>query len=177
MRILPLIATFALVTSTLAVRADDADDNHEELFRARELSIDLFGGVAVGQETLENFSANEVEEDDELGAGIGANFFITRWLGIGADAYTENTAASVVDNTSVSLILRLPLDEAHLAPYIFAGGGYQFDPDEEEFAQAGAGLEIRVTPNWGLFIDGRYRFYDGSDNDVGIARLGVRLAF
>lgn len=180
MRITPLIAALALASSPLAVRADDDPDDadhHDELFRARELSLDIFGGVSVGKEVLEDFSSNAVEENGELGAGVGANFFITRWLGIGADAYTENTSDSVVDNASVSLILRLPLDDAHLAPYIFAGGGYQWDPDEEEFVQAGAGLEIRVTPFWGLFIDARYRFYDDSDNDVGIGRLGIRLAF
>ncbi len=168
----------AIVTCSLAAWADSPtfETPKEEVFRAQELSFDIFGSVSAGQETLDNISGNKISHDGRFGAGIGANYFFTRYFGIGADAYTENTDSSFVDSASANVIGRLPFDAVHLAPYIYGGGGYQFDLTESWFGQAGAGVDIRVTKNWGLFVDGRYVFTDKTSN-YGLGRVGVRLAF
>lgn len=153
---------------------DYSKDN--PLFLANEVSLDLFGTASVGQETLNDITDERVKDDGRLGLGLGVNYFFTRHLGLGGDAYTENVHDSFVDNASGNLIFRIPLDEIHLAPYAYGGGGRQFDPTELWFAQAGAGLEVRFTRHFGLFLDGRYVFTDGTGN-IGVGRLGLRGTF
>ena len=171
-----------LALPCLPVLAQNSSDNSQNtppsdwLFRANECSLDLFGSVSVGQEVINHISKERVEDNGRLGAGLGFNYFFSRNVGFGADAYTENAGHSFVDNTSGNLIVRFPFDSVHLAPYVYGGGGYQFDPSGLWFGQAGGGLEFRFTKQVGLFADGRYVFTDGTQN-FGVARLGLRLAF
>jgi len=160
----------------LTVATAQTPGNPDELFRADETSLDLFGSVSVGQETIDHISGEKIKEDGEFGAGIGLNYFFTRMLGLGVDAYSENTHGPFVDNTSGNLILRFPIDKIHLAPYIYGGGGYQFDPGEVWFAQAGAGLEVRFNQSVGLFVDARYVMTDETEN-FGVGRVGLRFSF
>ena len=44
------------------------------------------------------------------------------------------------------------------------------------FGQAGAGLDIRITPHWGFFADARYVMPQHVDN-FGVGRAGLRLLF
>ncbi len=138
--------------------------------------MDVFGSVSVGQEVINHISRDRVKDDGRLGLGVGGNYFLNRYVGFGADAYTENTDRSFVDDVSGNLILRLPFDAIRLAPYVYGGGGRQFDPSDIWFAQAGGGLEFRFTPRIGIFADGRYVFTDEKRN-IGLARLGARFSF
>lgn len=170
---LTLVGTFALTTAS-AIGADGAPE--DSLFRAHETSLDLFGSVSVGQETINHISKDRVRDNGRIGGGIGVNHFFTRNLGIGGDAYTENAAHSFVDSASANLILRIPIDSIRLAPYAYGGGGYEFDSRELWFGQAGAGLELRFTKEVGIFADARYVFTDGA-KDLGVGRVGIRLSF
>jgi hypothetical protein len=96
---------------------------------------------------------DKVEDEARLGWGLGANYFFTRHFGLAAEAYTENAGHSFVDDASGSIVVRFPFDKARLAPYLFIGGGYQFDPIEQAFGHGGAGLEYRFINNAGVFID------------------------
>ena len=146
------------------------------LFHANEFTLDAFGTVSVGKSTLDTLSASNVKRDGRLGAGLGMNYFFTPVVGIGGEAYTENTKHSFVDNANGHLILRIPIDVAHLAPYGFAGGGYQFDPVAQWTLHAGAGLEVRIVRQWGLFADARFVWADKTRN-YGLGRAGVRFGF
>jgi len=148
----------------------------DSLFQANDVSLDLFGSVSIGQQTINHISRERVEDNGRLGLGLGGNYFFTRYLGIGGDAYTENTQHSFVDNASGNLIARFPIDVIHLAPYVYGGGGYQFDPEGLAFGQIGGGLEFRFAKQIGLFADARYVFTDGTQN-FGLGRLGLRLGF
>jgi len=148
----------------------------EEKYRAHETSVDIFFSGSINQETVNHLNGASYEDDVESGLGVGLNHFFTRHIGIGAEAYSEDTERHFVDKASASLIARLPLGESGFAPYVYLGGGRQFDPIELSFAQAGAGLEFRFSPNVGLFLDGRYVLTDGAE-DHGLARVGLRLAF
>ncbi len=148
----------------------------DRLFSENELSLDLFGTGSVNQNTINNISGARVRHGGRLGAGAGLTYYATRYFGIGADAYTENTQHNFVDDASANLYLRLPLDAIHLAPYIYGGGGRQFDPAYATFAQAGAGVDIRVTRHWGFFVDARYVMPEHVGN-FGVGRAGVRLLF
>lgn len=175
-KLILMAGAVALVWSTL-LRAEDKEAAPiPEKFRAGELSLDLFGSASVREETFDHLSADRVRKDGRLGAGAGINYFFTHQFGLGADAYTENTKHSLVDNASANAIFRFPFQSIGLAPYIYGGGGHQFDPRDHWFGQGGGGLEVRVTPHWGLFLDGRYVLPDGG-KDFGVGRLGVRFAF
>lgn len=172
MKALHLLPLF-LLTSTLPVVAQ----SQPTLFRDREFSVDLFGSVSVGQETLDDLTGERFTDDGRLGAGVGLNYYLLRYVGIGADAYTENTARTFVDNASGNLLLRFPIESAHLAPYIFGGGGRQFDPDELWFGQVGGGLDVRITAHVALFADVRYVMPEKDAENFGVGRLGLRIPF
>lgn len=146
------------------------------MYRAMETSLDIFGTGSVGQETIDDITGFRYDEDLELGVGVGLNHFFTRNFGLGVEAYTEDTERHFVDSASANFIARFPIGESALAPYVYVGGGRQFDPIELWFGQVGAGLEFRFTAKWGTFVDARYVITDGAD-DHGLARVGLRLVF
>jgi hypothetical protein len=156
--------------------AETAGNNPSDLYRANELSVDAFGSGSLGKYSIDHFTGQRVRHDTQLGAGLGINYFFTRNIGIGADAYSENTTGSVVDSASANLTLRLPLGQSGFAPYIFGGGGFHFEEIRTQFAQAGIGMEYRFTPQIGLFMDARGVMPDHTP-DYGVARLGLRFAF
>lgn len=167
-----LSGTLALASG--ALRAEEGVG--EPYFPANKATLDLFGSVSIGQETINRLSSERVEHDGRLGLGFGGNYFFTTYLGLGADTYVENTGHSFFDNVSGNLILRWPFEAIRLAPYAYGGAGYQFDPSGLWFGQAGGGLEYRFTRVFGIFADARYVFTDGTKN-FGMGRLGVRLGF
>jgi hypothetical protein len=158
--------------------ADDTGMRYDQSakYRAHEMSLDVFGTGSVGRSTLKHLSGRRVREHGELGAGLGLNYFFCRYVGIGGDVYSENDTGALVDSASGSVIGRFPIGESGLAPYVFAGGGYQFDGLEVAFGQFGGGLEFRFTPHFGLFADARL-VYPEEVRYYGLARLGLRFAF
>ena len=146
-----------------------------DFYRACELSLDGFGTASLGEYTLKHLSRSRVRKSGQLGAGVGVNYFFTRYLGLGVDAYAEGTDGVFVDAASASLILRFPLGHSGFAPQIFGGGGRQFEGDFW-FGQVGAGMEYRFTPHVGAFLDARLVLPEEGQSS-GVARLGMRFAF
>ena len=151
-------------------------NNLEPIYRCNELSLDGFGMGSVGNYTLTHPSNNRVKNNSEGGVGVGLNYFVTRFVGIGAEAYSQNTTGVFIDNASGNLILRLPLGESGFAPYVLGGGGHQFDGAKLWFGQAGAGLEYRFCHNLGLFADARC-VWPNETKYYGVGRVGIRFAF
>ena len=174
------MASIGTLSATCCAHALDISADSSSLsaspYRAQELSIDGFGSLSIGQETIDHLSGDAVKQDGRLGAGGGLNYFLTRCIGIGGDAYSENTAGHFIDSASGNLIARLPLGETGVAPYIFGGAGHQFDEVAQNFGQAGAGIEFRFMEHAGFFIDARYVFADRTDN-YGVGRAGLRINF
>jgi opacity protein-like surface antigen len=170
-------ATIILSAAATAMAAEWMQYDQSDRYRNNEASLDLFGSVSINQETINHFSGKRVTHDGRLGAGLGANFFFNRYVGIGGDAYSEDTDMHFVDSASGSLIGRLPIGKTGLAPYVFGGGGHRFDPADRWFAQVGAGLEFRFTPNVGIFADGRYVIIEQGTPNYGVGRAGLRLSF
>ena len=169
-------ATILMLAATSALAQQASSNRPGDLYRANELSLDGYGTASLNKYSIENISGRRVRHNTRLGLGAGINYFFTKFVGIGADAYSENTSGAMVDSASGNLTLRLPLEGCGLAPYIYGGGGRQFDLNRVSFAQVGGGLEYRFTPQIGVFVDARWvlpehtRYY-------GVARLGVRYAF
>ena len=142
------------------------DRESATLFNPNELSMDLFGTWA----DRDRFGG----AGDHWGGGLGLNYFVNRYFGIGADSYLEEWKWPYRVNGSA--ILRLPIDRAGLAPYIFGGGGREFKYAPQWTLHAGGGLEIRVNQHTGFFADGRRVFADKTP-DYTLVRFGMRLGF
>jgi hypothetical protein len=147
-----------------------------DLYRANELSLDVFGSASLGRYTIDHLSGSRIRHNAQGGAGVGLNYYFNQNVGIGADVYSENTTRAFLDSASANLLLRFPLGECGLAPYVFGGGGRQFDMAEAWFGQAGAGLEYRFTPHLGVFTDARM-VWPHETRYYGVARLGLRFSF
>ena len=168
------------------------------LYNAGEWQIDLFGAYA----WADSGSRRLLGEDDVFGGGLGINYFITRNFGIGAEGSLFDTEGDILGTTNLNVILRFPIAETGLAPYLFGGAGVTFnadDLDSDDFsdaedrlednddprdsddvifiAHAGAGIEYRFTPHFSVFGDARYTWAERDDSDFGLARAGVRFAF
>ena len=168
--------TILTIAAMSALGAENVSTNQSDYYRSSELSVDAFGTGSLGEYTLDHLSSDRVRQNIRFGAGAGINYFLTRNIGIGADAYSENTTGAFIDSASASLILRLPLGQSGFAPYIFGGGGHQFDMGQMWFGQAGGGMEYRFTPHVGVFIDGR-GVLPNETKLYGVARVGLRFAF
>ncbi len=160
----------------LAAKSALGADDQSDLYRANEFSLDGFGSASLGKYSLDHISGQRIRENTRLGAGAGLDYFFTRYLGISADAYSENITGTFIDSASANLTIRLPLGNSGFAPYAFGGGGRQFDLAKLWFAQVGAGIEYRFSPNIGLFADGRWVLPDHTKY-FGVARLGMRYTF
>jgi hypothetical protein len=135
---------------------------HEEeatnYYRANEISADVFGTAAIGSYTVDHLNQQtirSVRQNTSFGIGAGVNYFVTRRIGIGAEAYSRNLTGIFVESASANLTFRLPLGQSGFAPYIMGGGGHQFDEGKYWFGQSGGGLENRFCKNIGFFVDAR----------------------
>ena len=174
-------STTTTTTTQPALAASNSSDlgqtnNLAPIYRCNELSLDGFATGSEGSYTIDHISNQRVRQNTHGGAGVGVNYFITRYVGIGADAYSENTTGTFIDNASGNLLLRLPLGESGFAPYAFGGGGQQFDAAKLTFGQAGAGMEYRFCHNIGVFIDAR-SVWPNETKYYGVGRAGLRFAF
>jgi len=168
--------TILMLAATSALGQNNVSNNLGDYYRSSELSVDAFGTASLGAYTLDHISNNRIRQNTEFGVGAGLSYFITRNIGIGAEAYSENTTGAFIDSASANLILRLPLGQSGFAPYAFGGGGHQFDMAKLSFGQAGAGMEYRFTPHVGVFLDAR-AVWPNETKYYGVARAGLRFAF
>ena len=144
------------------------DRQSATLFNPNEGSLDLFGTYA----DRNRFAAPA----ENFGGGLGFNYFLTRYVGIGADSYIEEWKLPYRVNGS--LILRLPIDQIAMAPYVFGGGGREFKYLTQWTYHVGGGVEFSVNSRNGIFADGRRVFSDRSGvTDTALVRFGLRLGF
>jgi hypothetical protein len=149
------------------------------------------------------------------GGGLGINYFFARYIGLGVEqsvfgrnsGQRPNQDGTLPNNfdvgdygftrwqTAAHLILRYPICQWNLAPYVMIGGGAQYGnvPNVQNvygtgrryrmagqgFGHVGGGLEYRVTETIGLFSDARYLFsgVNGLPNNQLMWRYGLRFAF
>jgi hypothetical protein len=153
---------------------DNVEDN--DLYHGCEFSVDAFGVAALRESDFNN--GNLAKKDLRWGGGLGINFFLTKYIGVGGDAYAiaNHNGNSFVDTTTGNLIIRVPIADTGLAPYIFGGAGYQFEGIDQIVGGPGVGLEFRPVQHFSIFVDARFLFAAKTDN-YGLARAGIRLSF
>ena len=121
--------------------------------------------------------------DDTFGGGLNLDYFVTPFVGFQvAGAWADPGTDEVWHNYTLDLVLRAPFEAAHIAPYIFAGGGAIVEDNAEVLGRAGVGLEFRPTANFGVFADWIYNFPggDGGEDDVEdyqMIRAGIKIGF
>ena len=153
------------------------DRNSKELFSENEFTVDLFGSYTDPKQKFNDTFDRSIRHGT-FGGGVGLNYFFMRNIGIGFDAVAQPDGPEFIHSASGSLILRLPIDAAHISPYVFGGGGRQFQGVDSWNAHAGVGLEARLNPYTGIFIDGRHVFHlKRTATDELMIRAGLRLAF
>lgn len=111
------------------------------------------------------------------GGGIETNYFFTRYFGIGLEGEWLS-ADSAISAFGGCFIARYPFERGTwaFAPYAFIGAGGQFDGTSVGYGFGGGGLEVRFSPTWGIFADGRWTAHNEYLN-YALIRAGVRLVF
>jgi len=142
----------------------------QDLFRAGEVQVDAFAAGAAG-----NYNNGSV---NGFGGGLGVNYFITKYFGIGADDTISslNGNGHTYNSTQADLIGRLPIESLHLAPYALVGGGATWGTKTQGDGNVGIGAEYRITRSVGLFADSRYLYGNHSLSET-LTRAGLRFIF
>jgi len=162
-------------------------------YRDQEWNFDLFGIYAFTSQSHGDDRLLGV--DHAWGGSLDANYMFSRYLGVGVEGYGL-AADDAVGQASGNLIFRYPIPGSHVAPYAYAGGGVLFngselddlvdrrfrrfhhhDDDTEGMGQFGAGIELRLTPNFGIINDFSWNVVNGDKNNFGVVRSGLRFAF
>jgi len=175
-------AMLGTLSLTLCVEGQDTSTNFnqtissDQLYRSQELDFDLYGNASVSQQTLEHTPGPDFRHHTLWGGGGGITAYFFRYFGVGGEYDADTISSHFVDSAGGNIFLRLPIFNTGLAPYIFGGGGYQFEQVRQSFEDGGAGLEFRFCKNFGIFADGRWVFSEHTQ-DSALARVGVRLSF
>jgi hypothetical protein len=112
----------------------------------------------------------------EFGGGVSLAYFFTPEVGIDA-SYGVFAFEDEVHTVSADVVLRYPISQASIAPYLVIGGGLQTNGDAATLYRLGGGLDVRFQPGGpGIFADGIYNWVVGQENFT-VARLGVRIPF
>lgn len=138
------------------------------------------------------------------GGGVMTNYYFNRYIGVSLEGdflggYSYNTV--LISN----LIFRYPFEFGEktvagyskdgkstvdskdgkstvtgptwgLAPYVFIGGGCQWDGRAEGVGDVGGGLEVRFAQHYGVFVEGRWVAHDARQNYAS-ELLGVSYNF
>lgn len=145
-------------------------------YTGNELNLEFFGSYTHPERRIEDLFKTNIRHDGTWGGGVGINYFFLCWLGIGGDITMNDNGGRFVDQALGNLILRIPIMNTGIAPYVFGGGGRLFDPSWEWEGHVGTGIEFRITPGFGMFVDGRYQWPDNTTDRLQF-RAGIRIAF
>ncbi len=192
------LATAAFAGGPVHVSKNPAPPAPESFYNAHELQIGIsallaaragdqpgnFNGLGLANAGFPGAGAvvNRADREDHLwGADLDLTYFITRNIGVGVEQQWINDGRPIWASVA-NVILRAPLHEgSRWAPYLFGGAGAYYASGQGRFAvHAGAGLEYRWTQKFGTFVDGRYAWVDGNNDNIpqfGVFRAGFRFVF
>jgi hypothetical protein len=213
--VMAAVAATSAFAGTMTASKEVAPVEAPCLFRDNELQLDLFGlgdfykganGGFVNNYVPGTGDTRQLSGRPGWGGGLGLNYFFSRFVGLGIEQslFGRSPGGNINDGadygytrwqTAGNLILRYPICQWNLAPYLLVGGGAQYGnvPNitnpalpgvryrmaGQGFGHVGGGLEYRVTETIGLFSDARYLFsgVDGLANNQLQWRYGLRFAF
>jgi len=144
-------------------------------YTGQELSLDLGGSYLNPERGLPHLFDSNIRHGT-WGGDVGVNYFFTPQIGIGGDVNFSAHGDGITDQATGNVILRLPLGNSGLAPYIIGSAGRSMSPIWEWVYGGGVGLEYRFNPELGLFSDARY-FWADQGLDRLLIRVGLRIVF
>jgi len=182
------VATPSIAGTVVVSKEYVAPNPPPPCFKDQEFSIDLFYSFNDGRPGRYHYF------HDGSGGGVGLNYFFARYIGISVEGnwwggarkdYNEDLGRSTSSKRTVThqvaghLVLRYPVELSNFcfAPYIFGGGGGIWDGKGTGFGDVGAGMEFRITQNFGIFGDWRWNFTGDKANDLSTTRAGIRFTF
>jgi hypothetical protein len=147
-----------------------------------------------------------INRDNAWGGGIDVKYFWSKHWGFGAEGFVVDANDSAAGGGLGTITFRWPIGCSRFSPYTWAGFGvtgggthtvryfierHPGNGNEPEFrqnhtlrngrvnatGQFGAGLEVRITKHIGVMGDYSYNVLEYGDNDFGMARFGVTLAY
>jgi hypothetical protein len=148
------------------------------LYHGCEFSVDAFGAGLLHSYEIRNGEFSR--RNTRWGGGVGANFFLTKYFGVGGDflAIASRNANTAIGNLTAlgNVIFRYPIGETGLAPYAFGEMGCQFAGINQFVGGGGFGLEFRPIEHIGVFVDASW-LAAGRTRGFGLGRAGIRLSF
>lgn len=153
-------------------------DSNAPKFHSQELSFDLFGSYIAPEGKFSDLFETNIRHG-VWGAGAGLNYFFTRELGIGTDFamsdYDNNHWK--VNHWLGDIYFRLPIGDV-VAPYLVASGGRGITPSWQWVYGGGVGLEVKFSPQLGVFSDARFLFsHEETALNTIAFRAGLRVSF
>ena len=136
-------------------------DGSNDLFSAKELSVDL-GGVynAAGEDAAE--------------VTVGVSYFLTENIGFAVKTFSSYHD-EILNKAEVKAILRKPA--GNLALYLFGGVGRDV-AGSEFYGKVGAGTELRFNAKFGSYVESGYEIRKDTDQQSGpTVEAGVRYTF
>lgn len=162
-----VVASGAYAGSGKTFKTIEVEEYSECRFRDMEFQVDLFySGI---------FGTKGSKVGTGSGGGVGLNFFFTKYVGIGYEAFWTGSGRGEHFPAGGNLFLRYPICDWNLTTYGMVGGGGAWNGEGKGYGNVGGGVEYRFTDNVGLFVDSRY-FYGGTGNLANL-RSGLRFAF
>jgi hypothetical protein len=115
-------------------------------------------------------------QDDSLGGGVLAEYFFTENFGV-QGSYGIFATDSEHHEFDAALVVRFPITDLCIAPYIMGGAGYATNAEEAWNLFAGAGIDVRLpdVDCLSIFADGAYHWSEDDDADFTIVRIGVKF--
>lgn len=122
---------------------------------------------------------NLFKEAYDLNLYAGAQYFLTKYIGIEAEVPFYQTKGTSVREVSGGPLFRIPLFDT-VAPYV--GPAVTYDWVAGKFAYyARAGFDVRLVKGWGVFAEGNYNIKDFNGeslkNGSWSVKGGLKLVF
>jgi hypothetical protein len=179
-----LVGAAAVQAQTMSATPDNNPLNRsswfnsepDELFRPKELSLDVFAAASGDDRHHNDDYGYNHHRDGRGGGGGGLEYFFCRYIGVEAESFALANEHNTESALGGNLVLRLPIGQTGLAPYIFGGGGSEWTYRSEGYSDAGAGLEYRFNKAFSIFADGRAGLPTHT-RDYGMGRFGVKFIF
>lgn len=170
-------SAFAADTVQAGTVAQSSAVQSTSLFNAGEVGLSLGTGYNVDRSA-------PFQQDYNVNLTAGAFYFPTRNIGLEASVPFYQTKGVSVDEVQAGVVLRLPLSSKYsllknVAPYVGAGGVYNWQADQRWAYIAKAGAELRLNSKWGVFVEGQYRNNEFKDWNKGgtSVQAGVKFVF
>lgn len=164
LKIIALVLTLFIAVSSFAA------DTNQSLFNKGEVGVSLATSYVVDRSA-------SFQQDYTFGLIGGVSYFPSKYVGVQAALPFYKTEGVSLSEASAGITLRYPIK--NVAPYVSLNGVYNWRDSLEKWNYVAAGgLEVRVNPKWGVFVEYQHRNKDldiknGSEQLVG----GVKVVF